>query len=370
MDLAEIKRIIEEQGTQWAAWQAENEKKFADLAKRTRPGSEPAETKSGGIPREIGEALRKAFAGDDTELKSMATIPDSTGGYLIVPQIDASVRLIREQVSPFSALGRTVTLTEGNELLMPSAHGTMPTGWVAESESRPETDTPDLKEHRIPLHELYAMPGATQRLLDDSHWDVGAMLTDMIAHGLASAEDTALHTGDGVGKPRGLLTYTTAATADATRTWGVVEHIPTGASGAFHTTKADPLFDVVASLQAKYRPNARWLMSRSTVATLHKLKEATSDQYLWQPGLQMGQPDTLLGYPIVVDDSMPAIAANSLSMAFGDFSQAYVRIERPGFKLLRDPYTTKGRVLFYAYSRRGAGLVNSECVKFLKFSAS
>lgn len=216
---------------------------------------------------------------------------------------------------------------------------------------------------------MYAMPKATQKLLDDSAVDIENWLAMKVADRFARVENDAFLNGDGVGKPRGLFTYTTAATADSSRTWGQFEHIVTGASADFHTTKADPLFDVMSKIKNQYLNNARWLTRREVIAKLRKLKEATSDQYLWQPGLQMGQPDRLLGYPIVIDQDVPAIAASSLSMAFGDFAEAYTIVDRIGMRTLRDPFTAKPYVVFYTTKRVGGGAISFDSVKFVRFSA-
>lgn len=370
-------------GDEWATFRKRSESKVdkmsADLdslahdlaqvqLKAGRPnmgggGSGAVESKA------LGQAMLKAFRGDDREIKAMSAGNDAEGGFLIVPQMDRQIRLIREQVSPLSTLARTIELTEGGEALLPRVNGTIPTGWVGENDTRAVTDSLPAGLDRIVLHEVYAMPTVTQKLLDISTYDVGSLLIDQIGHGLAAAEDLALHTGNGTARPRGFATHTTSATADASRTWGEIQHIPTGASGAWHTTYADPLFDMVAALAPQYRANAKWLMSRATLATIRKFKANTAD-YVFRPGLVAGEADTLLGFPIVLSENVATIAANSLSIFFGDFREAYAIIRMPGLRLLRDPYSTKGQVAFYAYQRVGGGVVNFDAIKALKFSAT
>lgn len=377
MDLAEIKRLVVDQGRSIEEWRESESKRLAELKSQfdefvlrsQRPGVGAHDSQEGYSPK-LGQAMRKAALGDDTEIKAMSAGSDPDGGYMVVPAMDNVLRQIRDIVSPLSSLVRNVDLTSGAELLLPYQRGTLPSAWIGETNARPETDTLAAGQHRIALNEVYVCPSVSQKLLDVANFDIGAILIDQIAHGLATAEAIALHTGDGIARPRGFTTYTTAAQDDDTREWGVIEHIATGASGAFHTTKADPLLDTVARLKPQYRANARWLMSRSTAATLWKLKEATSDRYLWEPGLHAGQPDRLFGYPVTIDDNIPAIGADALAIWFGDWQQAYTTIRMPGIRLLRDPYTTKGEVKFYCYARVGGMVTNSEAIKAVKFGTA
>jgi len=217
---------------------------------------------------------------------------------------------------------------------------------------------------------MYAQPKVTQKLIDDAATDVEAWLAGKVADKFARVEGAAFWTGDGVGKPRGLAAYTTAATADGSRAWGTFEHVITGANGDFHTTKADPLQDLLGAFKDQYLQNASFAMRREVRTKIRKLKEATSDRYLWEPSLQAGQPDRLLGYPTRIDQYIPAITTGSLSLAFGDFREAYTIVDRIGVRTLRDPYTAKPYIRFYSTKRTGGGAINFEAVKFLKFSAS
>ena len=170
-------------------------------------------------------------------------------------------------------------------------------------------------------------------------------------------------------RPRGILSYDTCLLADGNRPWGVIQHVNTGAAGAFASSDpADALINLVYSLRAPYRPNARWLMNLATAGMVRKLKDAEG-RYIWGEALIAGQPPTLLGFPVEIDEEMPAIGANSLSIAFGDFSQAYIIVDRPGIRLLRDPYSAKPYVLFYSYRRVGGQVQNSEAYKLLRFAA-
>lgn len=242
-------------------------------------------------------------------------------------------------------------------------------GWVSEMGTRSETDTPQVGKWEIEAFEMYAQPKATQTILDDSAVDVEAWLAGKVADKFGRVEATAFLQGNGAGKPQGLCNYTTVATADESRAWGQFEHVITGANGAFHTTKADPIQDLIGAFKNQYLQNASFLMRREVRTAIRKMKEATSDRYLWEPSLQAGQPDRLMGYATRVDQYMPALATGSLSLAFGDFKEAYTIVDRIGMRTLRDPFTGKPFVIFYTTKRTGGGAVNFEAVKFLKFTA-
>jgi HK97 family phage major capsid protein len=302
------------------------------------------------------------------ERKAMSAGSDPDGGYLL----------------PHSTMGRMVTkLFEQSTMRRLANVQTISTnkiegivdndeadaGWVSELGTRSDSGTPQVGKWEIEAHELYAMPKASQRIIDDAAVDVEGWLAGKVADKFARVEGPAFAAGTGVGQPRGLFSYTTAATSDDTRAWGTFEHVITGASGAFHTTKADPLQDLLGAFKDQYLQRAQWLMRREVRTALRKMKEATSDRYLWEPSLQAGQPDRLLGYAVNIDQYVPAIAADSLSLAFGDFAEAYQIVDRLGVRTLRDPYTAKPYVVFYTTKRTGGGAINSEAVKFLKFSA-
>jgi HK97 family phage major capsid protein len=240
-------------------------------------------------------------------------------------------------------------------------------GAVAERDARAETATAQLGKWRIEVHEQYAEPRATQKLLDDANIDVEAWLADKTADIMTRTENTWFVTGNGSNKPRGFTAYTTAATADASRSWGTLEHVVSGASGDFGASDpADKLFDLIGAFKDHFLQNARWVTRREVITKLRKIKTGVGD-YLWQPGLQTGQPQQVLGFPVTIAQDMPALAADSLSMAFGDFREGYQIVDRQGIRVLRDPYTAKPYVKFYTVKRVGGGVVNFEAIKFLKF---
>jgi HK97 family phage major capsid protein len=216
---------------------------------------------------------------------------------------------------------------------------------------------------------MYAAPRATQKLLDDAVFDVEGWLAGKVADKLSRTEGAAYVAGNGIAKPKGFTAYSTAATADATRDWGTLEHIDTGANGDFAASNpADKLFDLEAAFKPGYLAGASWVTRRSVIVKVRKFK-GSDNNYLWQPGLQAGKPATLIGYPIVMAEDMPALATNSLSMALGNFKTGYQIVDRFGVRLLRDPFTAKPYVIFYTTKRTGGGVVNFEAIKFLRFTA-
>jgi HK97 family phage major capsid protein len=301
---------------------------------------------------------------------AMSVGSDPEGGYSVYPTMSTGITKRIFETSPLRAYARVVSIgtdrfEELNDLYEPDV------AWVGEQQARPETGTPDLGVLTIPVHEQYAMPKVTQKLLDDSSLDLASWLIDKVGAKFARSETGTFFTGDGILKPRGFLSYSTVATADSTRAWGVLQHIATGTSAGFGSTSngADKLIDLQAELKAEYRAKAVWLMNRRTAAGVRKLKD-TSGAFLWQPATVAGQPDTLLGSPVVLCEDMPDIAADSLSIAYGDFGAGYTIVDRQGDRLLRDPYTAKPHVLFYVYRRVGGNVNNFEAIKLLKFGTS
>ena len=302
------------------------------------------------------------------ERKALSAGSDPDGGYLLpTPTVGRIVSKVYEQSVMRQIANVQSISTDALEGVVDN--GDAGAGWVSETGTRSETTTPQVGKWRIEAHEMYAEPRVTQKLLDDAAVDVEMWLAGKIADKFARVEGTAFWSGTGTGQPRGLATYTTAATGDDSRAWGQFEHVKSGANGDFHSTKADPLQDLVGAMRDQYLAAAIFVMRREVRTKLRKLKEATSDRYLWEPSLQAGQPDRLLGYPVRIDQYMPSLATDSLSLAFGDFAEAYTIVDRLGIRTLRDPFTAKPYVKFYSTRRVGGGAVNFEAVKFLKFAS-
>ena len=303
----------------------------------------------------------------DLEAKAFSGSSGADGGYLLPNETDSDIGKRMAVVSPMRALS-TVRKVSGAVLKKPFAPSGMAAGWVSETAARPQTNTPQLSEMTFPTMELYAMPAATQGLLDDSAVDIEAWIASDVDVAFAEQEGTAFISGDGVNKPKGLLSYDTVANGDWS--WGKIGYVATGAAGAFASSgPLDVLIDTVYSLKAGYRQNGSFLMNRKTQSTLRRVKDTTGN-YLWQPPASAGQAALLMGFPVAEAEDMPDVAANSTSIAFGDFRAGYLVVDRTGIRILRDPYSAKPYVLFYTTKRVGGGVQNFEAVKLVKFAAS
>jgi HK97 family phage major capsid protein len=312
--------------------------------------------------------LRKGLT-QGFETKRLSVGVGGEGGLAIPMEIDQRIEAQLKQISPIRALADVVKVGSSSFRKLVAAGG-VASGWVAEAAGRPETATPLFQEVQAPMGELYANPAATQAMLDDALFDVEGWLAREIAIEFARAEGVAFVSGTGTAQPKGFLTYPVATTGDSTRPFGTLQYVPSGAAGAFvGTNPQDRLIDLVHALRAPYRQGAVWVMNSNTIATVRKFKDSTGD-FIWKPGLLEGQASTLLGYPVVEVDAMPDIAANSLSIGFGQFAHAYVVTERGETGVLRDPYSNKPFVHFYATRRVGGAVVNGEALKLMRFSAS
>lgn len=301
------------------------------------------------------------------ERKALSAGSDPDGGYLLPNSTQGMMvtKLYEQSIMRQIADVQTIS-TEKIEGLVDDDEADA--GWVSELGARSDSGTPQVRRWEIATHEMYAMPKVSQKLIDDAAVNVEAWLAGKVADKFGRIEGTAFWSGTGVGQPRGLASYTTAATADGSRAWGQFEHVVSGANGAFHTTQFDPLADIQGAMKDHFLPNAQWLMRREVRTAARKLKESTTNRYLWEPGMQVGAPERLQGYPVRVDQYMPTLATGSLSLAFGDFRQAYTIVDRLGIRTLRDPYTAKPYVKFYATRRVGGGVTNFEAIKILKCS--
>jgi HK97 family phage major capsid protein len=343
------------------------EEKFSrELVKLKRPGAGGAADPSFDT-KAFSKALRTfGRSGDETELKAMSVASDPDGGYTVIPQFSKNIAARMFDQSPIVGLCRNVTLGSGDSFVEPRELTDTEASWVGESESRPETDSPQLGAIDVPLNELYACPKITQRVLDDSEFDLDSFLTGKIGDKFGRSMGAAVIAGNGVKQPKGFLTYPTTAQADFVRPDGTLQYVPT--ADATHIT-GDALRDIYWAMRAVHRKGATWLMSSATANVVDKLKDGQGN-YLWRPGTVAGEAPTLLGRPVEFDENMPAVAAGSIPIAFGNFSAAYIVVKRPGVKLLRDPYSAKPHVLFYAYARFGGQVQNFDALKLLKVASS
>ncbi len=290
------------------------------------------------------------------------------GGFTIGSTVANEIGDVMREQSPIRRLAGVQQIDQGDSFEEVISVDSAQAEWVGEREARPETTTPTLKQLTVTLREQYANPSITQRLIDDSRYDLTDWLVQTVGRAFSEKESAAFLTGDGVLMPRGLLTYPTAALDDSARPWETFEHIVTGdASGFPATDPADVLVDLVATLRAGYRPQAAWLMNRKTAAQVRKFKSSTGD-YLWQDSLQVGQPDQLLGFPVTLDENMPDVAADAFPVIFGDFRLGYRIVEKEAMRTLLDPYTAKPLTMVYVYSRVGGAARDFHALKFLKVS--
>jgi HK97 family phage major capsid protein len=300
----------------------------------------------------------------ETERKALSVGVDSAGGYLVPP--DMSGRMVmKEYETTEMRQFASVQVVSGTSLSGLYDNDEASAGWVSELGARTETGTPSIGAWDIPVHELYAMPAVSQKMLDDSAINIDAWLGDKIGQRFGRVESAAFVSGSGAGQPRGFLTY-----PNSTDLTVGIEQFSTGVNGDFAATPAgaDQLIKMQYELKSKYAANARWFMKRQTAGVLRTIKNSDG-AYIWQSSIAVGQPNGLLGHPVAFVHEMPAIAPGALAIAFGDMREAYQIVDRMGIRMLRDPYSSKPNVLFYATKRSGGDLVNGEAIKLLKFSA-
>jgi HK97 family phage major capsid protein len=342
----------------------------ADCAVKGKPI--PAEFDADGY-RAYKSAFFKMAAGvsidnlESNERKALQAGSDPDGGYFLPHSTMGRVvgKVYEQSIMRQIASVQTISTNDIEGII---DNNEADAGWVSELGSRSETNTPQVGKWRIEAFEMYASPKASQRILDDAAVNVEEWLGGKVADKFARVEGAAFWTGTGVGQPMGLASYATVATGDGSRDWGKFEHVVTGANGDFDgTLKLDPIQDLQGALKDQYLGNATWVMRREVRTKARKLKDS-QNRYLWEPSLQVGQPERLNGYAVRCDQFMPALGNGSLSLAFGDFREAYQIVDRMGIRTLRDPYTAKPYVVFYSTKRTGGGAVNFEAIKFAKFS--
>lgn len=302
------------------------------------------------------------------EIMAAASVhKDADGGYLVPEEMASAIDRVLGTVSALRGLAQVITIgTDSYKKLV--SQGGATSGWVGETASRTETNTPTLVEMAFPAMEVYANPAATQKVLDDSRVSIEQWLADEVSIQFAEAEGTAFVSGTGVDQPRGIVSYDTVA--NASYSWGNVGYIASGAASTLGTSnQLDKFLDLVHALKSGYRVNGRWLMNDSTINTVRQFKDGEGN-YHWQPSVQAGQPPLFLGYPVSSDDNMQDVGADNYPVAFGDFRRAYLIVDRAGIRVLRDPYTNKPYVHFYTTKRVGGGIQNFEALKLLKVATS
>lgn len=305
--------------------------------------------------------------GHENEIKSISGATLADGGYAIPRTIDANISSTLVAMSPIRSIAQVVqTGTSGYRKLI--ATGRTASGWIRNTVAPAETDTPKFAEIAPPTGELYANPAASQAMLDDVAFDLESWLAGEIANEFARAEGAAFINGAGTNQPAGFLRATTSVKRDATRAFGSIQYIGSGNASGFDNAPEEKLVDLIHAMKAGHRQGAHFVMNSKTLAAVRKLK-TTDGAFLWQPGLLEGQPDRLLGYPVIEAEHMPDIAAGKFPIAFGNFYHGYLIAEHNTTHLLRDPYSNKPFVHFYATKRVGGQVLDSNAIKLLKIEA-
>jgi HK97 family phage major capsid protein len=334
-----------------------------------RQGPEPANQ-----PAIEHKAAFEAYvrSGESTNLRaleqkalSVGSNPD--GGFLVPPEFETKIGERLFDISPVRSLASIRTIS-GSVYKKPMMATGPVAGWVGEIDARPQTASPALDELSFPAMELYAMPAATTPLLEDTAVNIDEWLAYEVDRVFATQEGAAFVNGDGNNKPKGFLAYNTVA--NGSWTWGNIGYVATGVAGGFPSAAAsDVLVDLIFAVKAGYRQNAVFVMNRKTQSMIRKFKDTTGN-YLWQPPASPTARASLMNFPLYDVEDMPDVAANTLSIAFGDFNRGYLVVDRAGITVLRDPYTAKPYVLFYTTKRVGGGVQDYDAIKLLKFAVS
>ncbi len=353
----------------------QTEERVTMLDRKTMAHGRPALS----MAAEVEVPHRKAFdaylrCGDDGALrglvlegKGLNTAVNAEGGYLVDPKTADTIRAVLTTTSSLRQIANVVQV-EATSFDVLVDRGDVGHGWGAETSAVAETGTAQIERISIPLHELNAMPKASQRLLDDAAFDIEGWLAGRIADRFARAEAAAFVGGDGDNKPTGFLDHTRVP--EASWAWGSLGYVATGAAGDFDATDpADAIVDLVYALDAGYRANGTFVMNSKTAGAVRKMKD-NDGRFLWADGLAAGEPARLMGYPVLIAEDMPDIGAGAYAIAFGDFRAGYTIAERPDLRVLRDPFSAKPHVLFYATKRVGGDVSDFAAIKLLKFAVS
>ncbi len=341
------------------------------LSRTARPALSAAALETAPHEKAFGAYLRNgeedALRGIEMEGKAMSTAVAADGGYLVDPQTSEAVQSVLRGAASLRAVATVVNVDSTSYDVLVD-HTDAGAGWASETAASAETGTPQVDRISIALHELSALPKVSQRLLDDSAFDIEAWLAGKIADKFARAESAAFINGDGIDKPKGVLNYPTAE--NGTEVWGEIGHVATGIDGDFGAVNpGDTIVDLVYALDARYRANGVFVMNSKTAGRVRKMKDGDS-RFLWSDGFAAGEPSLLLGYKVVICEDMPDVASDAYAIAFGDFGAGYTVAERPDLRVLRDPFSAKPNVLFYATKRVGGDVTDFHAIKLLKFATS
>jgi HK97 family phage major capsid protein len=413
-DLQEIKKTVEEFMTTWGEFKTTNEKRIAAVEKK---GDAPAETKEqldkmgvalegfeekhtklcanyeeakkrvdvletamrrpntngpdGKSPEEIEHKekvelfLRKGVTDGLAELeqKVLRTSVNTDGGYALTVEREAGILDRVRDTSPIRQVATVRPIGAASWSQMRNTGGVSGGGWVSEQGARSAGTAPTFGQLEITPGEQFESPPVTQTALDDLAFNVEQYIEDEVAIAMSIRENTAFVIGDGVGKPRGFMSYT-AGTDD---TLMQIEQV---VSGHASQIKADGLMSCQDALPEPFQPGASWVMARATKTLVRQLKDGQGNYLLRTDFATGGAVTTILDKPVMLASDVAAVSAGLLAYAYGDFRQGYLIVDRIGIRVLRDPYTSKPNILFYTTKRTGGGVKMPQAIKIGKIAAS
>ncbi|MCK6873145.1 phage major capsid protein [Enterobacter roggenkampii] len=339
----------------------------AELAAIKRPGGSPQQSKAATEHKTAFMQFMRKGDDDglrDLERKALQVGSDEDGGYAVPEELDRSILTLLQDEVVMRQEASVITVGGSDYKKLVNVGGTA-SGWVGETDPRPATDASKLKLIEPFMGEIYGNPQATQKMLDDVFFNAEAWINSELATEFSEQEEIAFTIGNGTKKPKGFLAYASSLESDKDRAFGTLQHIQSGSAAA---VTADSIIQLVYTLRKTHRNGAKFMMNNNSLFKIRMLKD-TEGNYLWRPGLELGQPSTLVGYGIAENEQMPDIAADAKAIAFGNFKRGYIIVDRIGTRVLRDPYTNKPYVGFYTTKRTGGMLADSQAIKLLKIGA-
>lgn len=340
-----------------------------ELEKEIKQAKRPGATSGGDVDAHKSAYLQFIRKGTedglgDLQQKAIQIGVDADGGYAAPEELDKNVlELLRDENPMREECGSIIISASGYKKLVNV--GGASSGWVGETDARPETNTPKLAEIIATMGEIYAKPKSTQTALDDMFFNVEAWIAEEVAREFGLQEANAFLLGDGNKKPKGILAHTLSTDVDKDRAFGTLQNFNSGVDGDFDS---DDLLDLIYGLKKGYRRGAKFMMNNLTLLKVRKFKDSEGN-YLWQPGLQLDQPSSLLGYAIAENEDMADVGAAEIPVMFGNFKRGYAIVDRMGTRTLRDPYSAKPYIEFYTTKRVGGMLLDSNAIKTLTTAA-
>ncbi len=308
---------------------------------------------------------------------AMRESSDPDGGILVPEVLRGQIEALVMRQSPMRRVARIVDFTSGKTIIPINKRGAT-AGWVGELEERTETNAPELTAVTPPGGTVYALPSASEELVDDAIVNLEGFIEENVVDAIAEKESQAFITGDGDRKPEGFLGASRPVPTlitDANRPFGSIQYLASDSP----VTDGDydigqnllaTLVAMVFALKAAYRqaPGTAWLASTDLIARIARVKDGDGKP-IYVPSLREGVPGSLLGYPVIEFEHMAGVLANSWPLAFGNWQRGYVIGDRTQLNILRDPYTTKGVIKWYFRKRVHGAVLNPEAIKLLKITA-